>query len=286
MPIMCAAQPHEVNEIAAFNHVSFHILRSRGSGIVLSTASAIASVARRMSRYYDEDDELDIRIRQLERDWQPQRDLPSASGRSQPSTNPRPVIFSVPGRRQPDHRSFPRRPPIHPPRRIRRASTLPVRFEDDPVFIARPGHHDPSPPPRHHESPRDVVVMARPRQGRRASVDTLTSSDSEAEERKVAGETLGDVGTEREPLVRKDDIDVATPRVEILRSRSRSPVREREGIAGETSDGETGEDDLPKEGTTRIPTRLVTRKALVNMGYPYVQEVSREKSVCSMVSRV
>ena len=128
--------------------------------------------------------------------------------------------------------------------------------------------------------------MARPRQGRRASVDTLTSSDSEAEERKVAGETLGDVGTEREPLVRKDDIDVATPRVEILRSRSRSPVREREGIAGETSDGETGEDDLPKEGTTRIPTRLVTRKALVNMGYPYVQEVSREKSVCSMVSRV
>jgi len=38
-------------------------------------------------------------------------------------------------------------------------------------------------------------------------------------------------------------------------------------------DSEKGDDEYPKAGKTRIPARLVSKKAIIELGYPYEEEV-------------
>lgn len=46
-----------------------------------------------------------------------------------------------------------------------------------------------------------------------------------------------------------------------------------------TSGGTTVKSEYPKKGKTRIPVRLVSKRALIDLGYPYEEEVSRIPSV-------
>ena len=63
------------------------------------------------------------------------------------------------------------------------------------------------------------------------------------------------------------------------RSRSRSRARGRSRSSSESSASSAGgtvlmpRDEYPKKGKTRIPARLVSKRALIELSYPYVEEV-------------
>jgi hypothetical protein len=136
------------------------------------------------------------------------------------------------GYAEPDYRSLPRRPPIYPPRRIRRASTLPVRFEDqafeDERLFERGSRLAPplQPAPRHRPLRGDITTSHEP--ARRVYFESPKSSDSETEPKEHHRERVVDVAEEGEPEVIVDRsreravIDV-NPRSR-SRSRSYSPV--------------------------------------------------------------
>jgi hypothetical protein len=154
---------------------------------------------------------------------------------------------------QPDYGSVTHGLPIYPARGIRRSTTLPVRFEDERY----------EPVARYVVQPRPVLREEEqtPTTGRLGSLDSWTSSDSEAEQKKRPKDDLIIVNGEREPLVAKEKETVAqqpSSRVDEPRSRYRSPVRPREKDVVETSHTEDGKSDgqLSKRGTTKIPTRL------------------------------
>jgi len=65
------------------------------------------------------------------------------------------------------------------------------------------------------------------------------------------------------------------------RSRSRSSRATRTSRSSSTSSSSsdggttiTSRSEYPKKGKTRIPARLVSKRALIDLGYPYVEEVS------------
>lgn len=256
-----------------------------------------------MSSYYGEDDEIDIRlgrrrptrqdsdlsIEEVSRDFPPPPAgafIPSRSMvgddrygppvRSRPPPGPGPSIAgNRRGYAEPDYPGYgrvPARPPIYPARGIRRASTLPVRFEDERV-VERVVRYDA--PPRRYQPGEDVVTVVEPI--RRGSVGSVTSSDSEAGQRGRRKKNLVDVGTEREPLAVREAENVALPpfklKAEELR---RGPVP---GVAimaeDETSEAEAArsESPFPKSGKTRMPARLVSRRAIIDLGYPFEEEV-------------
>jgi hypothetical protein len=41
-----------------------------------------------------------------------------------------------------------------------------------------------------------------------------------------------------------------------------------------SSEPDESKDEYPKKGKTRIPEKLVSKRALIDLGYPFVQEVS------------
>jgi hypothetical protein len=178
-----------------------------------------------MSSYYDEDDDIDIRVRRRR-------------------ASPQPVIY--PEHRQANYRSFPRRPPIYPPRRIRRSSTLPVRFEDE-SFVERAPLPALAPTPRRYHLREDVVTRVLP--VRRQSIDSLTSSDSEAEQRKREGEN------EKEPLVVKDAENEGARRLSRaseLEPRFQDPLmRSTTVIVDEPSEMEPGKSGSLNKGVTK-----------------------------------
>lgn len=265
-----------------------------------------------MSGYYDSDDDLDLRIHR---------------GRATPV---------YPARRQydePGQRSFPRGPSFHPPRRLHRASTLPVRFEDERIVervirpeddrrstrvaLPRGGRTEVDRRFDRYVEPERVVVgeplesgrtrtviyereRDRPREPegstrrapfRQVSVDDVTSSDNESEHRERHRETVVGTGPDGDPDAaverereraearqkrRMEQDDEVTP---LVASPSHSPVRVREReIESETSDVESVESQFPKKGKTRMPARLVSTRAIIDLGYPYEVEVGSSKN--------
>ena len=70
---------------------------------------------------------------------------------------------------------------------------------------------------------------------------------------------------------------------EIIRRRRRSRSKENHSARGSTrsdsvsssssSDTETVRSEFPKKGKTRMPARLVSKKAIIDLGYPFEEEV-------------
>ncbi|CZR67669.1 uncharacterized protein PAC_17568 [Phialocephala subalpina] len=157
--------------------------------------------------YYDDEDELDIRVR---------------SGR----VSPQPAVY-------PEHRYFPaaasptrraparhRPPPIHPPRAIRRASTLPVRFDDEREIereVRRRRQRDSGRP---DISPERIIPESTGHESDEAEAIELSPRRGSVEEQEFR----------REPVIisnRSRHIHVSRSTRSRSRSRSRSPVRNR-----------------------------------------------------------
>jgi hypothetical protein len=199
-----------------------------------------------MSSRYDDDEDIDIRVR-----------------RSRQS--PRPVIRVE--QRQPDYRSFPRRPPIYPPRRIRRASTLPVRFEDEVIERVTP-HAARIPEPRVFYPRSDVAPRVQPL--RRRTFDSQEFSDSEDDQRQRRAEDVVNVTAAGEP----EESDLRTGE----NSRSQDSAVQTDKIVEDDLTGPEIEPELAgkgiSKGMTRIPARILSTKAVVDLGYPFEEEVS------------
>ena len=65
--------------------------------------------------------------------------------------------------------------------------------------------------------------------------------------------------------------ETATTRTRTVRSSSRSSVT---SSRSSKSGGTTIKSEYPKKGKTRIPARLVSPRAIIDLGYPFVEEVS------------
>lgn len=76
------------------------------------------------------------------------------------------------------------------------------------------------------------------------------------------------------------------------RSRSRDSIqsRSRRGSSigsSSSSDRGTVRSEFPKRGKTRIPARLVSKKAIIDLGYPFEEEVSLQTliAICANKNR-
>lgn len=72
----------------------------------------------------------------------------------------------------------------------------------------------------------------------------------------------------RERHVRDRSRESRTTRSHTHRSSSRSSLSSSSSSAG----GTTVRSEYPKKGKTKIPARLVSRRALIDLGYPYIEE--------------
>ena len=214
-------------------------------------------------------------------------DVPIYRYGNSPALNPT-LIGQAPPRRAfadlaPGYRSLAQRPSVYPSRGIRRASTLPVRFEDETGgyeslenerFVER---NPPTIPASRRSIPREVVAreaFTRREPLRHAFVDDPNSSDSDTEQRgrnrkrmveaKIPETVVvgGREGPTGEPSISKGE--------EVKRVASPPPPPAPESGS---SDTESIEGNVAREGITRIPTRLVNLGALTDLGYPFEDEV-------------
>lgn len=163
----------------------------------------------------------------------------------------------------------PQPPPIYPARRVRRASTLPVRFEDERI-PERGVRYDAPRPSRRYEPGEGLPPQAPPR--RRETIDSLASSDSDTERGERRRKSVVEVLEERVPeAVEAGGTPArATSRVEELRSRSLSPpIRSRD-----------------QGGKTRIPARPVTKGAIIESGYAVEGRVSTSSVLCASLHNI
>jgi hypothetical protein len=56
--------------------------------------------------------------------------------------------------------------------------------------------------------------------------------------------------------------------------RGSSPSSTTTSRSSSSSGGTTVRSEYPKKGKTRIPVRLVSKRALIDLGYPFIEEVS------------
>lgn len=120
------------------------------------------------------------------------------------------------GANEPTHLANPRPPPIYPPRRIRRRSTLPVRFEDETVPV-RPVVIGSSRQYEVEEVPGLRAVRSRVREA-----DSEASSENEAERRHPRRKNFVEVLAEPDPVGVEGVPAPSIRRVEEVRSRSPS----------------------------------------------------------------
>ena len=173
---------------------------------------------------------------------------------------------------EPDYRSLPRRPPIYPARGARRASTLPVRFDDEIHEEGRfmsgtvGARGKPPPPiPTPNPTPRPILRYRSPpiEPARNAFVESPDSSDGEPEPRERRRErVIGERG--RETVVMREgerDESSSAGWVEVIEPSSHAPSESK------TSDESVRE--FPRKGTTRFPASLVNQKVLDDQGYPF-----------------
>jgi hypothetical protein len=204
-----------------------------------------------------------------------------------------------------DHRSLPRRPAIIPPRpgRIRRSSTLPVRFEDEVAgrlseeeglraaerrvleeerrveerarmegrVRMEVGERPPPPPPpnpswylRDQERARQKV--------KRGSVDSLGDGESGGEERErlmkriVVEEGQGNVAKESKGKRAVSPSSMVSDDDE---------TKDADTAESGSSDGGYLASEYPRKGKTRMPAKLVSTAALSDLGYAFEVEAAK-----------
>lgn len=165
-----------------------------------------------------------------------------------------------------------RSPSPRPGRLVRRQSSL-------DTFDRRP--HDNYPPARHDHSVPPYVDMPLPRSRALPPPRVYAERDyfdevSVAESRRYADDHF-----HRDFPARVQEREVIRTR---HRSRSRSRVskvsrrgRSRSSVRSSSSSSSGGtslttKSEYPKKGKTRIPARLVSKRALIDLGYPFVEE--------------
>jgi hypothetical protein len=100
--------------------------------------------------------------------------------------------------------------------------------------------------------------MSDPNTGRSAS--TTREGNGEQAEKVIGGAKNG------------ADLGVASAKTE-EQMENRGSTRVREGVRDSSRSTVSMEDEFPKTGITRMPTRLVSRKAVIDLGYPFWEEV-------------
>lgn len=198
--------------------------------------------------------------------------------RGRPEVDRRVVVEQERARQYVRSPSPPRRPPVL----LRRQSSLDT-FDRRPTtrFYERPEREEYGPPAR-REDVRGPSYIPEPLPRNRGLPPPRRYAERESyEEIKIADpEFYGDDEFRPYPERIREREVVHTRRRNRSRSRSRrgSSVRSssRTSITSSTSSGSsvtTGRASYPKKGKTRIPARLVSRRALMELGYPYIEEV-------------
>jgi hypothetical protein len=129
----------------------------------------------------------------------------------------------------------------------------------DEIKIAEPDHygdeefHNYPERVREHEREREVVRTTRRRRDR--SRDSYTTA------------TTGTTGTTRRS--RRSDSRGRSRRSD---SRSRSSVSSRSRSSSSSRSDTTVRSEYPKKGKTKVPARLVSIRAIIDLGYPYVDQ--------------
>ena len=271
------------------------LARGRGSERTFEDEERIL----RERRYFEEEDDIDSVI------------LPSSARRRQ---HPPPVIPSDFDREvtvdreklrvREDERVPQRQQPPRPGQLIRRQSSLDT-FDRRPA--RRAYDYERLEDNREHRGPRTGVPIPLPRRHPRESSvertserfarrdegrDRESSFASEFDELRIEPGRYRPPPSDLHPRPRPaDDHErdyfrqtevVRTRREEESRSRSRSRGRGRTGRSSSVSSEETeatnaGRNEYPKKGKTRIPARLVSERALVDLRYPFIREVSKKQ---------
>lgn len=156
---------------------------------------------------------------------------------------------------------------------------LPVRSRttvEREVEREREYYRDPSP---ERERVRRPVRPVRPTMLRRqSSLDTFDRKPTMP--RYMQREEAGPVAVRREREVEEERAYPAE-RVrerEVVRERRRSRSRSLSSTSSSeyslASSVRTGKSQFPKRGKTRMPARMVSKRAIIELGYPFVEEVS------------
>jgi hypothetical protein len=233
-------------------------------------------VERRVPRRFDDDDDYGARERRYFDDYEPPR-----RRRSPPPELERRVVFKE---REEDYRN-PSPPPRRPAQLLRRQSSLDT-FDRKPRFYEREEY----PPPARRSDYRPEPYQPIPLPRSRALPPPRIYAERDYEEIKIAEpERYGDEDyhpvpervREREIVRSRRRRDHSGSRVSraskshthvssSARSSSRSSTRTS---SSSSSGGTTVKSEYPKKGKTRIPARLVSTRALIDLGYPFVEEV-------------
>ncbi len=154
---------------------------------------------------------------------------------------------------------------------------LPVRSRttvEREVERERAYYRDPSP---ERERVRRPVRPVRPTMLRRqSSLDTFDRQPTMP--RYMQREEAGPLAVRREREGEGDRERVREREVvrERRRSRSRSLSSTSSSEYSLASSVRTGKSQFPKRGKTRMPARMVSKRAIIELGYPFVEEVSRD----------
>jgi hypothetical protein len=175
--------------------------------------------------------------------------------------------------------SPPRRAPISRPGLIRRQSSLDT-FDRKPYF-PREEYGPPARIPRGDYRPEPFQPIPLPRS--RALPPPRRYAEREFEEIKIAEpDYYGD--EEYRPFPER------IREREVIRTRRRSQSKESHvrsnssSSSGSVSTRTSHRPEFPKRGKTRMPARLVSIKAVIDLGYPYEQEASHTTSFINSTS--
>lgn len=230
-------------------------------------------------RHYDDEPRYARPVPERERDFE--RRIYIDKEREQyrsPSPPRRPQVML---RRQSSLDTFDRRPPLHFLERERREEYGPPARREDfrreredfraPAYV-------PIPLPRTRQLP-----AAAPPPQRYDEIQIAEPGYYGDEEFRNMPERVREREVHRSSRRRRDrSRDSRTTRTYSHRSSSRSSsVSSR---TSDTSGGTAIRNEYPKKGKTRIPARLVSKRALIELGYPFIEEVSLQQVSCSHIS--
>lgn len=169
--------------------------------------------------------------------------------------------------------SPPRRAPARPGF-LRRQSSLDTF---DRIPLARYSEREEYGPPARRPEYRPEPLPPMPMPRYRALPPPRRYAERDFEEIKITEPDFGD-----------DDYRVYPERVrerEIIRTRRRS--RSSSSSSSSSSSGtetvkssKTSKSEFPKRGKTRMPAKLVSKKAIIDLGYPFEEEVSYRSRSC------
>lgn len=127
------------------------------------------------------------------------------------------------------------------------------------------------PPPRMYAEREDDIQVSDPHRYGDEDFHAYPPEKERITEREI-------VHTRRRERSRDSESRVSRRTRSTRRSRSRSSSSSSSSSSsGGTS--LTAKSEYPKKGKTRIPARLVSKRALIDLGYPFVEEVSYNDSL-------